>query len=170
MVGDCRNGTGKKGGAAKRMSKKGSRREKHFTTWEHPQKLPVPRHRESPQRPFGPLRAFAKRLCSFSASIEGGCRGHAPFRHRMAGESPLCLERAAAHYSLLSEFLQTLPQKMEGSEKPGAEAPELPIICYCARYRKVTICPRVQGASGLKLLPPVPEVTPSFTAQATASA
>ena len=39
-----------------------------------------------------------------------------------------------------------------------------------SRYRKVTICPRVQGVSGLKLLPPVPEVTPSFTAQATASA
>ncbi len=39
-----------------------------------------------------------------------------------------------------------------------------------SRYKKVTIWARVQGASGLKLLAPMPEVMPSSTAQATASA
>ena len=36
-------------------------------------------------------------------------------------------ERAAAHFSLFSELLQTLPTKAEGLEKPGAETPELPV-------------------------------------------
>lgn len=42
---------------------------------------------------------------------------------------------------------------------------------YCAsRYIKVTIWAQVQGAAGLKLLLLVPEVMPSDTAHATASA
>ena len=42
---------------------------------------------------------------------------------------------------------------------------------YCAsRYMKVTIWARVQGALGLNVVALVPEVIPSATAQATASA
>ena len=42
-------------------------------------------------------------------------------------------------------------------------------LLYC-RYRKVTICARVQSASGLKAAAAVPEVMPFSTAQDTASA
>lgn len=90
-------------------------------------------------------------------------------RHQIPPRS----ERAAAHFSLFSELLQTLPTKSEGLEKPGVEAPELPtgFLGYCsARYIKVTICARLQSVSGLKVVAPVPEVTPSLTAQRTASA
>ena len=38
-----------------------------------------------------------------------------------------------------------------------------------ARHRNVTICARVQDASGLKVVSEVPEVMPFSTAQATAS-
>ena len=37
------------------------------------------------------------------------------------------------------------------------------------RYRNVTICARVQGASGLKVFAPVPPVMPFSAAQSTAS-
>ena len=42
-------------------------------------------------------------------------------------------------------------------------------LLYC-RYRKVTICARVQSALGLKAAAAVPEVMPFSTAQDTASA
>lgn len=41
---------------------------------------------------------------------------------------------------------------------------------YCARYRKVTICARVQGSLGLKVVAVVPLVMPLSAAQATAAA
>ena len=39
---------------------------------------------------------------------------------------------------------------------------------WARRYRKVTICPRVQVSSGLNVVPLVPFVMPFSTAQRTA--
>ena len=41
-------------------------------------------------------------------------------------------------------------------------------VYFLARYRKVTIWPRVQARSGLKVFSPVPEVMPCLATQATA--
>lgn len=41
-------------------------------------------------------------------------------------------------------------------------------VYFFARYKKVTIWPRVQAPSGLKVFSPVPEVMPCLATQATA--
>ena len=83
-------------------------------------------------------------------SVDGQEAGSYVYNQRRA-----CHEKYVAGPSYMLCFLK---------EPPDAYASLL------SRYKKVTIWARVQGASGLKLLPPVPEVMPSSTAQATASA
>lgn len=91
----------------------------------------------------------------------------------MAGITSRCVQNEQPLIFLCFLNFSKPSPEAESLEKPGAEAPELPasFLGYCsARYIKVTICARLQSVSGLKVVAPVPEVTPSLTAQRTASA
>ena len=88
---------------------------------------------------------------------------------RIHGRRP-CIEVRHSSLALGTDF-ETAGAKGKGTVLNRPVSPRITgeIAYAISRYRKVTIWPRVQVASGLKVVELVPAVTPLFTAHRTAS-
>ena len=120
--------------------------------------------RHSAQQTLGPFSAARLFIVSFHYMRKHGA--YQLYESKVFG-------RRAGSWLLCVQSKTGLPRKIRSRPVLYAVFSERASDAYASllsRYKKATIWARVQGTSGLKLLPPVPEVMPSLTAHATASA